>query len=270
MNKKVIASILGGATLLLVSGAASAIIVGGVDFGTPGTTHLESATLAEQLIKKDGDMLKGYGQINTVNGNLFYAGADRLYYTFSNYTAATFSATKVDFTGGLVNFYLGSTFNTLAQSSVANMAIIQGYTPWATFAGSDIGTGFTLSGIGTFIGSNISFNGAGLLNTTGGLADVVSYLSPNNLFGGADMTLTSDGANHVLNSHDNTAGCVNGTAAAGTWCISGSASVQGDTVVNAPEPNVVALLGLGLLGFLDCSVSVRYTPISPYRNKLRQ
>ena len=249
MNKKVIASILGGATLLLVSGAASAIIVGGVDFGTPGTTHLESATLAEQLIKGVGDKLTGYGQINTVNGNLFYAGADRLYYTFSNYTAATFSATKVDFTGGLVNFYLGSTFNTLAQSSVANMAIIQGYTPWATFAGSDIGTGFTLSGIGTFIGSNISFNGAGLLNTTGGLADVVSYLSPNNLFGGADMTLTSDGANHVLNSHDNTAGCVNGTAAAGTWCISGSASVQGDTVVNAPEPNVVALLGLGLLGF---------------------
>ena len=249
MNKKVIASILGGASLLLVSGAASAIIVGGVDFGTPGTTHMESATLAEQLIKGVGDTLTGYGQINTVNGNILYAGADRLYYTFENYTAATFSATDVDFTGGLVNFYLGATFNTLAQSSAANMAIIQGYTPWATFAGSDIGVGYTLSGHGDLIGTNIAFLGAGLLNTIGGLADVVSYLSPNNLYGGADMTLTSDGTTKVLNSHDITAGCANGSAAAGTWCISGSASVQGDTVVNAPEPNVVALLGLGLLGF---------------------
>ncbi len=249
MNKKVIASILGGASLLLVSGAASAIIVGGVDFGTPGTSHLESATLAEQLITADGDTLTGYGQINTVNGNLFYAGANRLYYTFENYTAANFSATSVDFTGGLVNFYLGATFNTLAQSSATNMGIIQAYTPWATFAGSDIGTGFTLSGVGTLLGNNISFNGAGLLNTIGGLADVVSYLSPNNLFGAADMTLTSDGANLVLNPFDVTTGCGDGTAVAGTWCISGSASTQGTTVINAPEPDVAALLGLGLLGF---------------------
>jgi hypothetical protein len=244
-----IRTLIGGLSLLL-SGTASAIVVGGVDFGEPATSHIESTTLAETFINNNGQTLSGYGQINTVNGDLSYAGANRLYYTFTDYISTNFSPASVDFTGGVVNIFIGPTFNLLAQSSAANIAAIQAYAPWLTLAGADIGAvpGITLHADGTLLGTNIAFNGGGLLEVTGGLADVAAFLETNTLFGGADMTITSDGANRVLNPNDNTTGCANGTASPGQWCIAGSATLQGDTVT-VPEPGVVALLGMGLLGF---------------------
>jgi len=250
-------------SLALAAGSASAIIVGGVDFGVQGlTNHIETTTLAETLILGDGQVLEGYGQINTVNGNLSYGvnPGDRLYFVFTNnpvnpnqYTSQNFSATNVEFTGGVIDVYLGATFNLLSQDSLSNLALIQAMTPWVSLTGhGDLGGGLpadvTLAGDGTLTGGSISFTGSGLLDvdTSGafGIASVAAFLDsdgePDAAGGFADIALTTSGNNSVLNEFD----VCNGVA--GEWCVSGSADLRGLTSI--PEPSTVALLGLGLLG----------------------
>lgn len=258
MSKKLIASAL-AALSMAVSGSASAIIVGGVDFGTPGTNHIETTTLAETYISGNGQELIGYGQINTVNGNLAYAGTDRLYFVFDNYFSNDYTTNSVDFSGGEVRVYLLPTFNLLNQSSLINIGLIEAGTLWATLSGHQLfptntTSPDTLRATGLLTGASLSFTGAGLLdiNSVGTLADVYAYLNSNNisdLFNGfADMALTTSGNNDVLNTFDNTTNCQSDTAAptVGQWCIAGSADLRGDTVI--PEPGVLTLIGLGLLG----------------------
>lgn len=253
MSKKLLAALVASAGFAMAA-PASAVVVGGVDFGAGATGHFETTTLAETLVLNDGDVLSGYGQINTVNGNLFYAGTDRLYFTFTGYVADFLSPTEVNFTGGTVNVYLGATFNLLDQSSATNIATIQGYTSWLSLAGHTIdGSATTLSADGTLTGATISFTGQGLLDVVGGLADVVALLDGNSISdtagGFADIVMTSSGDNDVsrLNRFDNTTGCLDGTAVAGQYCIGGSADLSG-TFTTVPEPGVLALLGLGVFG----------------------
>ncbi len=258
MNKKLIASAI-AAIGLVASGAASAIVVGGVNFGTAGLlNHLETTTLAETLVNGNGQQLFGYGQVNTVNGDLFYAGSNRLYFVFDQYISNDFNGlTGVDFSGGQVRVYLQPTRNLLNFSSEANFAAIDSGTPWAVLSGNGLfGTTDTLRATGIVAGATIAFTGAGLLNVTGGLADVFAFLNSNGIAnpGGlpADIAITTSGNNAVLNANDSTAGCATGQLVvspanrANNWCIAGSADLRGTTVV--PEPGVLALVGLGLLG----------------------
>ena len=252
MKKKLIASAV-IALGLAASGSASAIIVGGVDFGnlTPGA-HLETTTLAETFVNAPGQTLQGYGQVNTVNGNLLYGQnpVNRLYFTFE-YEVLTFSATDATFGNGTVNVYLMPTINLLAQSSAANLGLIALGTPWATLTGHDINGGPSeLNATGILTGSGLAFTGAGILDVTGGQAAVVSYLDTNTLFDGAggfaDIEITTSGSSTNLNPNDNTVGCTTGQATPGQWCLAGSADMRGATAV--PEPGTLALMGLGLMG----------------------
>ncbi len=251
MNRKLIASAI-AALGLVASGSASAIVVGGVDFGAAGlANHLETTTLAETFVNGAGQTLTGYGQVNTVNGNLIYAGTDRLYFVF-NYNTLSFSPTAATFDNGTVSVYLLPTFNLLGQDSPTNLTMIQAGTLWATFDGHQMNGGpHELASAGILTGGSLSFTGAGLLDVVaGGLPDVQAFLDSNGEVDGvggfADIAITTSGNNSVLNSHDVTTGCATGQAAAGTWCIAGSADLRGLTTV--PEPGVLALLGMGLLG----------------------
>ncbi len=248
MSKKLIASAVVGLGMA-ASGSASALVIGGVDFGAGAINHLETTTLAETYVNAPGQTLYGYGQVNTVNGNLFYAGGNRLYFTFE-YTVDAFSPTAASFKDGTINVYLMPNFNLQTQSSAANWAAISAGTLWATLGGHDMnGTVSELDATGFLTGTSLSFAGAGLLDVMSGVAGIEA-LDTNTIGDGAggfaDIALTTSGNNRVLNSNDDTTGCGTGQAQPGQWCVAGSADLRGDLKV--PEPGSLALAGLGVLG----------------------
>jgi PEP-CTERM motif len=252
----------------VVSAPASAVIVGGIDFGVLGqTAHIETATLAETFINGVGQKLQGYGTVTTVNGNSAYCapGPCTLYYYFHDYTVTAFNGSQVQFTGGVVDLYYSNTgpINLLNQNSVANVAAITALTPWVETIGHTFHDPLfllpgnqTLNGEGTLTGTHLSENGEGLLDVTNGfgLAAVSAYLNGNSegdgLGGFADITVTSSSNNSVLNPFDVSGGlatgCANGTAAAGAWCLQGTLNTRGATVI--PEPGTLALVGLAFVG----------------------
>ncbi|MCB1896005.1 MAG: PEP-CTERM sorting domain-containing protein [Zoogloeaceae bacterium] len=248
---------------LAAAGSASAVVVGGVDFGilgeSPANRHIETTTLAETLVTDSGQTLLGYGVINTVNGASTYAGLNKLYFVFE-YTSQNFTGTSVEFINGTIDVFLGAEFNLQNQDSLANLAIIQGYSEWARFNGhANSATGSELTANGTLNGDVLSFTGSGLLDvdtsSTFGVDAVAAFLDTNligdSLGGFADISINTSGDNEVLNVFDEinglADGCDDGTAEAGAWCIAGSADLRGDTN-NIPEPATLALAGLGILG----------------------
>ena len=256
MNRKIIASMLAAAGIAMSGAAQATFVVGGVDFGSPGS-HLETTTIAETFVNGNGQHLQGYGVINTVNGSSSYtSNGDKLFFTF-DYTTTGFTPTATGFVSGVVNVFKGANVNLLSQSSAANWALINGYSQWVRFTGhagsSVVNPAYELFAQGTLTGQTLSFFGSGLLDVdlsgTFGLAGVAAALNGNDvpdfIGGNGDALITTSGNNFVLNTHDNTTGCRTGTATAGQWCIAGSADIRGTVL---PEPGSLALAGLGLLG----------------------
>lgn len=261
MNKKLIASVIAGLGLI-ASGSASAVTVTGVNFGNIGLlNHIETTTLAQTLVNANGQQLYGYGVVNTVNGLSNYSGGSKLYFVFDSYISNDVNASTADFSGGSVRVYLKPEYNLLDFNSEFNFTNIDSGTQWLTLAGHTMfppsGTGpDTLRANGNIVGSAISFTGGGLLDVVGGDLNVMAFLDsntrPDGGGGNADILITTSGSNDILNANDNTSACAQGGTPgfrATNWCIAGSADLRGATKTNVvPEPGVLALVGLGLLG----------------------
>lgn len=257
---------------IVASAPASAIIVGGVDFGTlganPGKTHLETATLAQTFVNGNGQNASVYGYITTINGDNTYcangSGNCGLFYTATFNNSQNFSSSYVEFTSATVSVFFtnNSPLNLLNQNSPTNIATIQAFNggnPWVTLTGhGNLGgaadPAAVLNGIGLLTGRTLSGSGSGLFDVAGpGDASVISFLNANGISdaigGKADIALTSSFNNFVMNPYDMigglTAGCSNGTAAAGAWCYQGTANLRGATVVS--EPGMLGLIAIGLL-----------------------
>jgi hypothetical protein len=270
--KKTLAPLL-AAIGITVSAPASAIIVGGVDFGTlganPGKTHLETATLAQTFVNGNGQNASVYGYITTINGDNTYcangSGNCALFYTATFNNSQNFSSSYVEFTSATVSVFLTNTspLNLLNQDSPTNMAAIQSLNsgnPWVTLTGHGNLGGIAdpaavLNGFGLLTGKTLSGGGFGLFDVSGpGDASVISFLNANGISdaigGKADIALTSSFNNFVQNPFDIiggfATGCSNGTASVGSWCYQGTANLRGSTVV--PEPGMLGLMAGGLLG----------------------
>jgi hypothetical protein len=254
MNK----SLLAAATAAALSGlsfAAHAVDIGGLN--VPTGANFAVGQVYENVISQVGDVLQGYGKVDSINS--FAVGAlcsgCELTYRFTGYTVTSISANEVKFTGGTISFYLGfgaaNNFNTSnAGGSAGDLAEATDGTLFLTLKGHAIdAAGNTFVGTGANIGTTFPTGfGTGLADVdmaAGGIAN--SFFDTNGIlasFGGnADFELGSSfsGLNPVYPSE-----CPGGAA-----CVRGSADFTGN-VAAIPEPGTYALMiaGLGVVGFV--------------------
>lgn len=270
--KKLLTS-LAAAAAIGMAAPASAVIVGGIDFGALGATqNIETATLAETFVNGVGQQLQGYGVISTINGDSTYCADGTsncaLYFYFYGYTVSSFGGGKVQFTGGTIDIYYSNTaqMNLLGQNSAANVSTITSLTKWTRLTGHSFADALfgganatqTLNGSGTLTGQTLSQSGAGQLDSdmsgAFGMASVASYLNGNSigdsLGGFADVALTSSTNNFVLNPYDTNSAlgdsCLTANQQVGDWCLQGTLNTRGATNYT-PEPAALSLVGLSLL-----------------------
>lgn len=248
---------------LAASVGAQADNIGGIVI-TPGF-HIEVASVFENPVFGVGQILSGYGEVSQVNGTGDFCagglGTCELTYRFGGFTVTSLTSTTFSFTGGWVNFYVGTGANNdfnpyLSPSSAADITAATNGTLWLTLAGHAIDAlGNTLAGSGVNIGSgNDAGNGSGLLdvdvtgvkngNTAGAGAVANPNFNTNSIFaafggGNADFLLTSSFF-PLVQPHPTE--CQQGIL---TSCLTGSSDIRGLAV---PEPATLGLLGAGLLG----------------------
>jgi hypothetical protein len=242
------------AVLLTAAGHAMAatVDIGGLTLSTGPIFSVTS--IYENVVSAPGQELRGVGEVTQINGadvSTLCSGCE-LTYQFGGYVVSSISPTDIKFTGGWINFYLGSgadnDFNPFASSgSAADVAAATNGSLFLTLSGHAIdAAGNTFSGTGTNIGTTSPAGfGAGLADVNmagGGLAN--AFFDTNAItatFGGnADFQLGSSFSSLLL---PHPLECPTGPE-----CVAGSADIRG--VVAVPEPQTYALLlaGLGVVG----------------------
>lgn len=266
--------------LAVGSAPAFAVIVGGINIGAAGSPHFEASEVYERFVSDytggtapgattlgtggtpsvaAGSEIAGYGRVNTINGNLNFCaggpGTCELTFRFYGFSAKPGgTASDIDFTGGFVNFYVGTgtdldfdPFNNTLESEL--LAQATNGTLWLQVAGSDFldlvtGRTGTLQATGTNFGSGTTDAGTGIgqLNIIGGLADVIAALDTNSVDNHKGCVIGSTCSDFDLTTSFSRVGA----PGSGYIPLAGVASVAGRVAV--PEPASLALVALGLIG----------------------
>ncbi len=156
------------------SAFATPVNVNGVNWDTDDPFYLtiDSFNLRETQVANVGDVLTGYGQIGSIDGNNSFCSSCDLTFTFT-YTVQSINGNQVVFNAGSYQFYTQAA----GSYNVANPASVGG-TPWVTLTGhtsknatftDDIGQLFATIN-GTVADPTNGSGGLGLVDATAGPA----------------------------------------------------------------------------------------------------
>ena len=242
--KKLIYAVAAAAMFVVGAPAAfaSPINVGGVVYDPSNGLDFEidSLFLRETSVSAVGDTLSGYGQVGGINGageGSFCPSCD-LTFSFDNFTVSRIDGTQVFFTGGDVTFYVqgDNTFDVTDSSSVGGttwMTLAGHEQLWPVLSGGTESATLTSNVIGSVAQPGAGSTGFAYFDVTGG--PMYSHVNTNTFADGnggfSDLSFNSSFqvANDTITA----------------FPIRGQAGLQGKSI---PEPETLALLGIGLLG----------------------
>jgi hypothetical protein len=254
---KIISTICTVSALAGTSGIASAVTVGGVtwDTGSPLDFSGVSAVIHQDIDSLTGEVT-GYGRVTTLNGagtTSFCSGCE-LTFNFSGFFPSVLGAipsggAAIGYTGGFLDLFVDFTpevdpsnddiggYLDHTSMTAANTGSDGGdNATWLSLAGHAGGDGITFTGT---VGTANNLTGAGLFDVVGGLAAL-----------NIDTTTLDDGngglADLVFSSSFSIPSGVGFLSSDGTANFSGKSTA-------VPEPAMLGLFGLGLLGLSTLS-----------------